>query len=481
LAWSGHGTPAANKDDSGSLVLSNAKDEHDRGNSFPLKGLEEYVTSLADRCHNLVAFINTCHAGGFFTRDVRSGGNDFTPGPKGAHAVTASGPEGETYEERHLPGSYFFNALIAGVESGNADRPYSGTFNRYKGREIYLGGGIVRFGALMAYLNTALSPGLHLDLPQDLPAPMSGSILTNAQSRGAFFFLAPPQGDLAAAAKSLGVAPPPGGYRATGSGLVGVPGYAVFNAPSTYKIRGIRVNTSLKEADWTTIGTTPIRFAYIRASTGIKKEESFDHNWVLAGNLHLSRGAYHVYDPRESVEAQLSRIKESVPYDEKALPFCVFVPTYQAEQAAQVVEQMHQLKTECSKLFHKPVIIHGSAQFFADAEERGGSDDASNWLAYPRPVPTVGKETRPANDGKEPGRGNEPNAPARPAVVDNYSARDPWTIWEFSGPTRIPGTDASALNEAFFGTDDEFSRFSRGEPAVATKAISEPVRSEPRR
>lgn len=459
FAYSGHGTPDA-------LVLGNAKHSKDNDGLYRLSKLEAQLKTLGSKSYQFVALINACNSGGLFSQYVHSGGDDFSPGGTGAHAITASTADELAYALPNAYGSIFFNALIDGVNSGTADFMCAGWGSREDGTRFPRGGGYVRLGSLAGYLAEAIpSAGINPKTNKPYSQPIWGNIRTEG-SKGAFFFLVPQSQQSGWAVTTTTTTSENTTQtsifdKTTGSAVVGLPSCKVFDPPDTYSILGVDVTSYNADIDWAQVATAPkVKFAYIRATTlrpHQRKDSEFDRNWLGAHAAGLRRGAYHTYDAHMSAVEQFEVIKANVPRDPDALPLAIDpdatfysmigTNTTIAPNSSTALEELPKLQKLCSEYFGKPTVLYGPTRFFKRWGERIGSESAI-WLARYRPP-----------EGK----------PVSP-TAESLPGTQPWTLWQFTDSATIGGIEGKSDLNAFFGTVEQFDSFARGDKSVALNA-----------
>ena len=205
FAFSGHGVPVESVGDAATgagvrpsvgLALVDASDDRDLENIYGLDELRPLFIDLAKNTYHFLALINACYGGDIFGLSI-GGGDPNDPESRSSWGITA-GPDDNTVISLGAGhGSLFFDTLIQGVESGEADPD---------ARKVTLGlmaeprsfNGIVRLGTLDAYLSTQIRKiveggGLSAqDLSGNDHHWMGPLVPETTRSKGGFFFAAPP-------------------------------------------------------------------------------------------------------------------------------------------------------------------------------------------------------------------------------------------------------------------------------------------------
>jgi lysozyme len=91
-------------------------------------------------------------------------------------------------------------------------------------------------------------------------------------------------------------------------------------------VEGVDVSAHQGSIDWDALSRTNVRFAYIKATEGVRYvDPRFGANWRGAGHAGIRQGAYHRFSVCRSVEAQASNFFHTVPRTYGALPPAVDV------------------------------------------------------------------------------------------------------------------------------------------------------------
>jgi len=144
------------------LALSGISRDDDYENIYGLNELRALFNDLAKNTFHFLALINACYGGDVFAEGISVSTNDISE--RGAHAITAGTDDKVVYSSRNGQGSLFFQFLMEGIRSGDADHAAQeatlGVPNSVKEYE-----GIVRLGELDGYLFTAIKKYIAANLP----------------------------------------------------------------------------------------------------------------------------------------------------------------------------------------------------------------------------------------------------------------------------------------------------------------------------
>src|ERR1700748_634074 len=70
-------------------------------------------------------------------------------------------------------------------------------------------------------------------------------------------------------------------------------------------VLGIDVSHNNGQVDWSAVGGSDVKFAFIKATEGSSiVDDRFDENWKALGDTHLLRGAYHFARPGADPETR---------------------------------------------------------------------------------------------------------------------------------------------------------------------------------
>jgi lysozyme len=103
------------------------------------------------------------------------------------------------------------------------------------------------------------------------------------------------------------------------------------NPPGPGALIGVDVSHFQQNIDWTLVGASGINYCFIKATEGLSREdEKFARNWQAASDAGIMRGAYHFFQPAESVTAQADFFLRTV----NQLPANDLPPVLDLEDAA---------------------------------------------------------------------------------------------------------------------------------------------------
>ena len=410
------------------------------------------------------------------------GTNDVWPGGRGAHILTASAADTQAFAIGKDNGTLFYDYLIEGVSSGEADPQYSGSTSAANVNRPY-GGGIIRLGAIKVYISgkldqMRLEPGLKEKLKSlklDFsPQPRIGPLQSGTQWSGAFFFLGPPKNSKVLAEMvaaytprhnvKCGAAPhdclneePTSQiisleFSTTGSSVIGHPSVAVFDAPNSYKIAGVDVSQWQGDIDWVKLAgpRTRVKFAYLKATEGATLNDPlFEANWRGSQQGGLLHGAYHVLNFCKTAEEQFENILKTVPKEKDSLPIAVSVlwfgqPYLPSQSNCNDIKRIRamllELLFDLERAYEKVPVI------YIPAEGVGAILDESFyhysiWLRY----------FKPSNDSNFKFDINRLRLPGG----------NPWAIWQVSEDGEFPGTGPGIRIpvEVYFGNERQFRAF----------------------
>lgn len=353
FAYSGHGIPIPfsfgdpTQDDarkpSVGLALSAAADQDDYQNIYGLNELRALLNDIAKNSYHLVGLFNACYGGDVFAGGEEGGSpSDFSG--RGARAITAGPNDRVVFSTADGKGSLFFNAIIEGIRSGEADLEsrkatlgMPGSLPEFKG--------IVRLGELDGYIGTAMRRAIPSDSPG---AEEHGNrhhwigLLEpyNVRADGGFFFFQYPPDP---ASDAYQPARQSGGAYAPSANQTEIPPIKraqdglerLRSLPAP--VRGIDVSRFTGEIDWRAVAGDQIQFAYIKATQSNQgTDRAFLRNWTAAKEAGLLRGAYHYFSFCANVEGQFSNIKRTVPVDHDALPVALDIELFPEQERSTI-------------------------------------------------------------------------------------------------------------------------------------------------
>lgn len=444
FAYSGHGIDS-NDTTKAVFLLSNAKNSNDLGNSYRMNDLRDRLGNIASNYFHVLALINACYGGNVFTRQVGIGGSLNTTEQPGAYAMTASSDRNTSASLGGVgAGSIFFDRLISGVRSGAADRDYMRIMDA--SGNLYQQGGIIRLGALNAYIDTEVEI-INIKYNLKLDKTWIGPI-QDGPARGGFFFISPVKVATGAPAISI-----PAGPR---SSVPGRPDLKIFSANEDYPIRGIDVTVHEGDINWKTVKqkNPDLRFAYMRSSSWAGEDASFSKHWSAAKEAGLDRGATHIFDYCLSPSQQDALIGRIVPKNETSLPIAIVLEEayqdfnrrefacYSKMSKAEVQAAVLQLAAQLRERYQKVPLIRGNRSFLnVMLDER--FNQYMIWLAVYRKSKT-------------------------PTVGDlGLRGSNPWTMWQNTAALSVKGIGDNVNGNVFFGGEKEFKRFQLGAKNIA--------------
>ena len=410
VAITGHGFD----DKDGSYLALSATDtfpnDEDEGKSVSLKSVREMLNEIQGNFFHVLLLVNVCKGADLFGATL-AGENEDVPSRRSVRAVTAGYYGDDVYASPdHDPaGSLFFDTIIYGVESGEADPGELQVWTDAQGKETFKG--FVRLGALETYLTTRMER-LNAADPSKYSDPLKGSILDFARgiplmgpeaATGGAFFVVPLTTTISKegggefvtkVGKDFGAYAIPAGPI---SALNGRPDIKVFNPIDQYPVRGLNVSSSHGEplsVICTAFGR--VDFIYARAANGVTGEidSQFGANWQKYSGV--ARGAYFVLSYCRPLADQLSVLRQAVPLDSTALPLAVDAEFRSslskpgpfgdelkcgaAKGDSGRKEWIASFADAAGQMYRKTPVIYGNAEVFAgESSER--LDRFSIWFA----------------------------------------------------------------------------------------------------
>jgi GH25 family lysozyme M1 (1,4-beta-N-acetylmuramidase) len=202
FAYSGHGVEVDRTSSKG-LLLAQASSAEDLDNVIGMNELQPYFNDLATSTFHFLALVNSCYGGAIFTVGVQGDdrGNTYS---EGAYAITAGPADKKVYSIAAGHGSFFFESLIQGVATGDADNQnkINNLDDSKDSSEPGSTKGTIRLSMLETYLENIiqkqndkwreLKTSNQETSNQALNDPFVGAVEPNFVSpKGAFFFLQP--------------------------------------------------------------------------------------------------------------------------------------------------------------------------------------------------------------------------------------------------------------------------------------------------
>jgi lysozyme len=451
FAYSGHGIPRAGAIPA-SFVLSAATSASDANNLYSLAHLRTSLENLANSQFHVLALINACYGGNVFSPAQQ--GNPSVSYEPGSYALTAGSAEKPVASfGGPNDGSIFFDLIINGIKSGDADKDYPTLID--ENGNVIQRGGVVRLGALANYLTTQFENIKPLRIPGEskplkLSAPWIGPVETPpAVARGGFFFLSP----ITTTGQRI-ITVPPGPT----SSLPGRPDIKVFGAAEEYPNRGITISQYEGEVDWDAVAKTGITFVYIRVGGSRGKDRMFAYHWRESAKRGLDRGAYIVYSYCHPVAAQVELIRSAIVDESPLLPTAIDVESYdfpgnynpaevtcaRAASDEETRNRVFELAGQIQKLYGKTPMIYANRRILAKLND-ARFDQYMVWLASYT-------------------KSGEPNSQLR------LSGSNPWTLWQYTTTKVIDGIGDRCDSNVFFGTKEQYEAFKTGVGNVALEA-----------
>jgi hypothetical protein len=118
-------------------------------------------------CFQSLILINSCY-GGHFINDVAFGGTDSYTDRSGHHVITAGGANQKVFAKDNSSGSYFFDTILEGLSSGEADIGTNGN------------DGVITTREVMSYLEN--------NSPTNYQIPKLAGMVESDKNNGYFYF-----------------------------------------------------------------------------------------------------------------------------------------------------------------------------------------------------------------------------------------------------------------------------------------------------
>jgi GH25 family lysozyme M1 (1,4-beta-N-acetylmuramidase) len=454
IAYSGHGIPQDGPT-AASFVLSQATNLRDSANLYSLTRVRGALEDLSKSTFHVLALINSCFGGGVFGLGL-NGGNPSVSYEPGSYALTAGASDVAVATLGGAKdGSLFFDTLIKGVGTGDADVPVKVVLGD---GTIAQSGDVIRLGALNDYITAVFEQAPPLDIagttePFKIPPPWIGAVEpATAVARGGFFFLAPV---VVASPSTVALEIPPGPR----SSLPGRPDVKVFAASDSYPVHGIDISSFDASADWAQIKSSGITFAYIRASGMNGQDRSFEKNWAAAAENGVDWGPYFVVSYCRPSEEQINQITAVLRSHKSDLP-----PALDVEEMLNVGAEGKCLAKMSNQEFADRIFNIAAAMqsaggrtpvIYSDRhmQERLGKDSRYRnymvWLGYRAPT------------GK-----------ADPSQI-KFKGDNPWTLWQFEYSMPTHKAYFPYDQNVFFGTKDQYREFKKAVTNTALKAVAQ--------
>ena len=332
------------------LALSGISRDDDYENIYGLNELRALFNDLAKNTFHFLALINACYGGDVFADGISVSTNDIAQ--RGAHAITAGTDDKVVYSSLNGQGSLFFQFLMEGIKSGDADHDAQqatlgvpGSVKEYEG--------IVRLGELDGYLFTAIKKYMaaNLSISSDLEGNNHhwiGSVEPfGVRAMGGFFFF---QDAPKSAITTFQTSRPTGTFvpsslQVSTGGTNTVDGSQNdgldrLRSKDGTPVRGIDVSHFNGRIDWVKVATAGIRFAYIKATQSSSlRDGAFGENWAASKEANVPHGAYHTYSFCVAPEEQFAALNSVVPADPSMLPIAIDAELFPGQENSNVGRQ----------------------------------------------------------------------------------------------------------------------------------------------
>jgi lysozyme len=199
--------------------------------------------------------------------------------------------------------------------------------------------------------------------------------------------------------------------------------------PSGFEVYGIDVSHHQGPIDWAEVGASrEVDFVYVKATEGrYHRDRRFAENWSGARDAGLWVGAYHYFSACRTGAEQAEHFLATVPIESDALPPVVDIEpdrhcNTDARMAGVGPELAVWIERVADETGLQPVVyssarVHGDFQRTVDDE---AVRDAPRWVASWSRGPT-----------------------------------HPWTIWQYSDRTSVPGISGPVDGDVFRGSLDD--------------------------
>jgi len=209
----------------------------------------------------------------------------------------------------------------------------------------------------------------------------------------------------------------------------GVTGLDPYPRPSDYEIGGIDVSKYQGDIDWSSVKSSGVRFAWIKATEGGDRvDEKFAQNWMLAKAAGLPRGAYHFAYWCRPAQEQAAWFIANVPTDPDALPPVLDVEWNGNSKTCPkriprdvAISEMKILLDAMERAYGKRPVIYTSVDFHRDVMQ-GAFTDYPIWVRSVKYYPSV-----------------------------KYGDRH-WHFWQHTAEGHVPGIHGNVDRNAFNGS-----------------------------
>jgi lysozyme len=198
--------------------------------------------------------------------------------------------------------------------------------------------------------------------------------------------------------------------------------------PWTYAVHGTDVSKYQSDVDWRTARQSGINFAFIKATEGGDRVDSFfERHWAGAKAAGVARGAYHFYYFCRTAKDQADWFIRNVPRDPSALPPVLDMewnhlsPTCKTRPPAATVQAEMKVWLEIvTRHYGKRPIIYTSIDFYED-------NQLHTFAGYDWWLRSVSAHPH-----------------------DRYGGRR-WLFWQYTGTGEVPGIRGDADINVFNG------------------------------
>jgi GH25 family lysozyme M1 (1,4-beta-N-acetylmuramidase) len=476
---------------------------------FGLGILRDQLETVAASSFQSVALLASCYSGGVFPMNLSYGEDYTFAGGPGAHAVTAADAYNLAWTSGPNQGTIFFDRFISSVRTDkrNDKDPsaydYSYDPPRLRPHTVRLWNVV---GDVNLSIDP---PVLNPKTKQPYPRLRIGPILPQkANQPGTFFFLgyddpaqalasaAPPPApppDLqktepaptfprpATPAASIKRLPPPpeaapeppptpaeaaapprnvawttsanlGPNSATYGEVLALPASpaplaqpVAFRLPESYRIRGVDLSNFNGVVNFAVLAEAGLRFAYVKATEGQRRDPSFARNWTGGRQSGLAIGAYSEVQLCKAADEQFEAIRAAVPKTSDALPVAL---------AVEPDVRSGSLSPSCSPAFTRQLVgdlARKLGEYYGKKPIIYGNANTLSWLLDQTltefPIWLTIFTSKPPT----------------------FVGRNPWTLWQVTDRAQFAGVKNPLDLNVFFGTEEEFKAFSDGAGNVARK------------
>lgn len=244
---------------------------------------------------------------------------------------------------------------------------------------------------------------------------------------------------------SCGLSPDYSGRYPTKGDVRPHPGVA---SAQSFPIHGIDVSKWQAEIDWAAVRAAGTRFAFIKATEGGDHEdERFRQNWAGAKAAGVPVGAYHFVFWCRPAHEQAQWFVQHIPRDPDALPPVLDLEWNghsrtcpQKVPRAVALEKARLMLRELEAHTGKIPIIYTDITFHREVLE--GEREFDRYPFWLRSVAATPEE--------------------------RYVGR-PWAFWQYTTTGRIPGIRGDVDRNAFYGSEQEFTGWLRGQFDIGSR------------